>query len=519
VIIRKPYALLIKNFRFIHLILTVLIGYLFYVTSPFSNLFNLAVKNQIVHYGRDLVGEFFSPNIYLAIIAIVLISILVMWLMIAKKKPYLVYLYNTIAYMVLFVLLFITQQYFQEISNNLVDVIILGNLRDFLAISMLVQVIAFVFAFIRSTGFDIKKFNFAEDLEDLDINEEDREEVELQIEFDWDKYVAKIKRRLRHIRYFYVENRFISNLSLLVVILATSLYTYAAMTLFNRNFYQTDVLVVGEVDAIVNKSYVTTKDYRNNIILKDSKLIIASVSLKSIKERTIDLKTIYLTIGSNRYTPVRNYDEYVKDLGKSYNQENLNKDYTNYILVYKVDKDNDINKAVITFTDYIFDNTKNFTKQLNVKLNPINLDKSDIVTTNLLNEEITIENNPSIKDGKLLIQSISVDEYLDLPYRFCLNTTTCYDSIEVLRPKLNSYEKSILTINGEFDYDISDFIKDYGVIEYEAKTGTKTTREVVELLPIKIRKKNTYYFEIPKESSKIIKIIFTIRNYKYEYTM
>ena len=68
----------------------------------------------------------------------------------------------------------------------------------------------------------------------------------------------------------------------------------------------------------------------------------------------------------------------------------------------------------------------------------------------------------------------------------------------------------------EFDYDIVDFMQDYGVVENETKTGTKTTREAVELLPNKIRKKNTYYFKVPKESSKIT---FTIRNYKYEYTM
>ena len=43
----------------------------------------------------------------------------------------------------------------------------------------------------RATGFDIKKFDFAKDLEELDIETKDNEEFEVNLELETDKYQRK----------------------------------------------------------------------------------------------------------------------------------------------------------------------------------------------------------------------------------------------------------------------------------------------------------------------------------------
>jgi hypothetical protein len=515
VIIRKPYALLIKNFRFIHIILTLLMGFVFYSISPLSNLFNSAINNQTVHYGRDLVSEFVSPNIYLSIILIIMISLLVLWLMIAKKKPYLVYLYLAFTYAIIFGLLWFTQLNLEIMSNNLLDLIILSNFRDFLTIASFVQIISIVIAFVRSTGFDIKKFNFTEDLEELDINDEDREEVELQLEFDWDKYIASIKRKIRHSKYFYLENRFMVNLVLVVFTISISLYGYILTNFLNRSFRQNDIVVMSSINASVKKSYVTAYDYKNLKISNDFKLVVVEVALQSKKEDVLELNTVYLTINSSRYTPINDYSEHVKDLGSLYNYERLSEEYKNYLLVYKVDKNVDLKDSKLVLSDYIFDGSKNFTKKMRVKLNIVDLDQEKVVTDYVFGEQISFEDIKFSTFEDIKINMISIDPYLELDYSFCINKTDCKQSVEILRPRLNSYEKDILTIEGEFNFNFPEFMTLYGIIEYE----NSNTNLLKEVKPTRSKKPNVYYFEIPRNSEGIKKIIFNIRNYQFEYSL
>ena len=66
--------------------------------------------------------------------------------------------------------------------------------RDLLNIIYLPQYVIFIIFGIRFLGIDLKKFGFKEDEEYLDIKEEDREEFEVNIEFDKDKITRNFKK-------------------------------------------------------------------------------------------------------------------------------------------------------------------------------------------------------------------------------------------------------------------------------------------------------------------------------------
>ena len=77
--------------------------------------------------------------------------------------------------------------------------------RDLLNIASIFQYIVFVIFGIRFLGIDLKKFGFKNDEEYLDIKEEDREEFEVNIEFDKDKITRNIKKLLEMLN-MYIMN-------------------------------------------------------------------------------------------------------------------------------------------------------------------------------------------------------------------------------------------------------------------------------------------------------------------------
>ena len=67
-ILRKPYAILIKNFKLIHFIMALMMGFLFYKTSSilsFLNDYLSSVATTIIH---EVTSSLFSPLFVLIII-------------------------------------------------------------------------------------------------------------------------------------------------------------------------------------------------------------------------------------------------------------------------------------------------------------------------------------------------------------------------------------------------------------------------------------------------------------------
>lgn len=125
---------------------------------------------------------------FISIILIIVISAFVYLLMKWKNKSRNLYIFTIGFYFVLFILFIIYFNVFSNISLNQINVRGIRAYRDIIIIAYVPQYILLAFHVIRAVGFDIKKFDFKKDLEELDIAEEDQEEIEVTLGSNAYKY-------------------------------------------------------------------------------------------------------------------------------------------------------------------------------------------------------------------------------------------------------------------------------------------------------------------------------------------
>ena len=105
-ILRKPYAFLIKNFRLIHLIFAILTGYLFLKGSDILSFLANYISNNGVIIEKFTVKELFPTFIPICFIIILLFNIIMIWLLHIKQKKVLFYILNILFYIVLAILFY-----------------------------------------------------------------------------------------------------------------------------------------------------------------------------------------------------------------------------------------------------------------------------------------------------------------------------------------------------------------------------------------------------------------------------
>ena len=135
-ILRKPYAFLIKNFKLIHLILTILYIYLAIKVNNMLRYFN----NFIDGTEGKLAAIKYVTNYYLiAIIASIIICLVIYALMRYKKKPKLLYLILIILYIIVAIIINFSYGGLETIYISNVSARDLRLYRDLLRIIILLN--------------------------------------------------------------------------------------------------------------------------------------------------------------------------------------------------------------------------------------------------------------------------------------------------------------------------------------------------------------------------------------------
>ena len=206
-LLRKPYAFLIKHFKLIHIILTIISLYLIYRNNILLKFFNdyLEIHNNVV--GQSLRNNLFSVYFFIFPIIYIFISGVLLWFMIRKNKPYRFYLINIFVYIFLFLLIVYSNNFIGKMETSIIDILNIRVLRDIFVILVSIQGIMIIFLIIRALGFDIKKFEFMSDLSNMELSDDDREEIEIEFNHDSNERKRKIKRKLRYLMYSYKENK------------------------------------------------------------------------------------------------------------------------------------------------------------------------------------------------------------------------------------------------------------------------------------------------------------------------
>lgn len=331
-ILRRPYAFLIKYFRVIHLILFVLFGYITYMANNILSFF----KEYIEYSGNiDVISsEYISYFMFVSIVLIAVISVIIFLLMRYKKKPKLFYVILIVVSVISLILFLYLYGNIRMLESNIITGREVRLLRDFSRFNFWILFITCIPVLIRGLGFDIKKFNFNRDLQDLRLEEKDSEEVEVSIDLSSDRIKRTGRRTFRELKYYYLENKLIINIILCVIGVILIMVFPFNRYVVNRDLKEGEVFDTNSFNISINESFISDR----NRISRDNSYVILKVSVKGKTNKyKLDMDKLVLSVSDKKYVPSMKYYYYFDDIGRGYRENILNTDsYEDYILVYNI---------------------------------------------------------------------------------------------------------------------------------------------------------------------------------------
>lgn len=488
-IVRKPFAFLIKHFKAIHLFL---FGLLLYVCYKYNEIVSFLRNYISTGNGRyDAVNYINYTPIYV-ILGSIVIMVIIYYLMKYKDKPKKLYLISIIGYIIVIVLFIFLFNYLRTFSSSIIEQKTLRLYRDISLMGLIFQYIIIVIMLIRGLGFDIKKFNFSKDIQELNIDLTDNEEVELVMGFDTNKTKFKIRRFLREFRYFIKENILFTGLSLIIIVII--LWIVVANYTSKNKVYKENEYFGIDFNMLVSGSYLTKEDNSlKKLSVGNSSLLVVKFKISSNHSDVLNPDSFILSIYDKTYSPNNKYCSLLKDIGKCYSKIKLTEQEKEYIFVYLVD-DNILNKKIYLKYDYGYLTNKN-NSIIKVKLNPDNIDNEE-TTTKRINDTIEF-NNSIIGDYKLKIEEYNISDSFDINADITLLPT---DYNTIIRLKIS---------------EGNDLVDSYALLKYTI-SGTEYTSTIK-----KIYNENNYsYYEVNDiTSADSIKLVLSSRHNNYEYIL
>lgn len=462
-ILRKPYAFIIKHFRMIHLIILGCLLFLIYDLNDIHHLFQtLQLSNTTIYTGANI---YIDNIVYYFVIAGLAMSGVVLWLLKEKKKPIKLYLF-LVSY---FVLLLIGYAYLFSILNTIQDeVVTLDTIiltKDISNLMILPGYFGICLCFIRGIGFNIKQFNFSKDIAELEIVDKDSAEFEVLIGQNNYKYFRTIRRTLREIKYYILENKFAISCvvgGLVIILSGFGIYYYNQ---YMKKLGEEEVTSVNGISYIVNRSYITENDFKGNEVRKGYKYVVVEMRIHNSTgdEKKLDLNLINLTDGDLIYRPILTRNSKFYDLGVPYKEDQIIKSYE------------DIN-VTLAFELPVSVSTRNFTLRVQYKIessmdkvvaryrnfavNTVKVDSDDTTKNNNLNETINIDTVGRNKFA-LTINNYQIRDSFTNRYAVCSEDLTCKSVSRVIKPT-NTTKSTMLVVNYNGTiYDDANFTKTF----------------------------------------------------------
>lgn len=515
-IIRKPYAFLIKNFKKIHIVLLLLSLFIAY------KLFDIAA----------FVGEFMSFGVYdaysnpvsnhisfftlIALLLLVVGTVALLMLLRYKKKPWKIYLVPLVEYLVLFFVLRMIKSFFVGYNND-IETTDLRMSRDLLMLFLVAQLPAIGIYVMRVFGLDIQKFNFNSDQEFLELSEADREEIEISINVDKNSFKRLYRRLIRNINYFYLEHKGICRIAVVIVVAIVGFNSYKILFVKNRSYSEGQIYGANGYSIIINNSYFTNKDFNGNVISSKSNFVILDLTLKNhASPRKVNVENFHIKNGNTDYVTTRNtYSKEFSDLGETYDSvSELKRDEElNLIIVYKVDKSLNKDKFVLYYQELNNDETLR-----KIKLNVKDLRSIEEVPTLKLGDEMDIDIY-KYKDNVSFDYYEIVDstEYVT---RNCNVSGCTIEANEFLADETFKIMR-IEFASSEFDAkNMIDILVKYGKIVYKDSGGKTRTLKYENPIKSKYYGK-TIFMKVPNDLAEAtdVEFVFTMRNKKYSYKL
>ncbi len=517
-ILRKPYAFLIKHFRLIN---ACLLFFIIFVYSKSMNLYSF-VKDYasygIYSKSLDSIQNYISGFFIVSLIAIILISIVMISLLHFKSKPIKTYVYLIIVYVVMLGFDLYALSFFNHLDfDPTFQVAKARVVRDLLFIITIPEYPAMVLLAIRAVGLDLKSFGFQEDKEFV-ATEGDREEFEIDTSFDTEKAKREFRKSVRYFMYFVKEHKFPIVILTIVMSLFFVYNSYKYVFVENKIYSQNQYFTSNLYKISVNNTYITDKDYSGQIISKDGKYFVVVdttiINLTSA-EREFDLEQFMLFVGSKYYVATTRFNSSFMDLGNLYETSYFGENKTiNYNLIFEIDKPKENDNFYLTYQNL---SSKNI-KPIRLKIKVVDISEFKKKDEKKLMEDIVIPLNNNEKKV-FSINSYEILDEVSYVYEKCY-VNTCMMVEESVNANTN---KKALFMKVSLDNDnIKNFIKfmtKYSKIKYKVGDDVYTIDSVNMIK--KNYRGNYLYFLVDKniENASSIEFVFTVRSYQYYYKL
>ena len=475
-ILRKPYAILIKYFKLIHIIMFIFFSYFVFAIRKIYLFFSEYIKTSNFTYFENMSKSYVPGILFFFAVIILALSIGIFLLMHKKEKPVLFYRVM-IGYSIFLIAIFIYYiVFFKSLESTIYEPLRIVVNRD---ISLFAYITNFFFVavtFIRGFGFDIKKFSFDKDKKELHLEESDSEEYELNVLVEKDDIKSFLNKNRREFSYYVKENKLILSIIGILILVSVVLYVYFNFFVINKIYVEGENIHGNNIIYRVNSSVITNTDkYGNEINSKSNYLIINMNIINSAATGHLDNEALRVNVDGEFYYPSVATCDLFSDLGNCYkNQEiKVNTD-NNFIVIYK------INKEYKTIYLEILKNGKEDYQYSKVKLNCKEYEVDET--------EYNINDEFKILEYNTKIINFSVSDRAEYQYESCIDSK-CSAYTRIVSPNVG---EAVLTL--EFDNldKISDDFLDSAI-------GLKYNNIVYTGKDIKLlaKYKNKVYYSVP----------------------
>ena len=511
-IIRKPYAFLIKNFRKIHIFLLVLSFFVAYKLYDVSRFVSEFTEFGTYDLYKNPITKHITIFLTIAILFLIIGSLALMFLLRHKQKPWKIYLIPVIEYFSLLFVLSMIKSFFKTYTGTVAATDLVMS-KDLLFVFSILQIVSIGIFAMRILGLDIKKFNFNVDQEFLELNEEDREEIEIGLDIDKNTFIRGYKRLIRNLKYIYQEHKFIFKVIFCIVGVIILFTGFMTIFVTHKSYKEGEFYSVNGFTFRVNSAYFTDKDYKGKVIARKSNFIVVDITIVNQAEpRTIYLENFHVKNGiSDSITTNRTYETEFKDLGNTYEStRKLKRDeQLDCIMVYKVDKELNKNGFVLYYQE-----GNGYLRKIKLKLKdlskveePVNLKIGDEIDLGFRNNNDVISFESAITHEEIEYTTRNIDT----------NGTTLNEQKLIINGDNRILDISFSSETWDAK-NMIDFLKNYGKLIYKDSEGEKVEIDIVN--PIN----KTYYgksifLQVPVEleSSEDVSLDLVIRNKHYIY--
>ncbi len=367
-VLRRPYAFLIKHFKKIHLVLFFIMLYITYKGKNLLDFYNGYLSNKVSLISSN---DYISFLLYFVIILTVIILFAVYYLMRYKKKPRLTYILLMIGYLALLIVFIYAKSNLKILEVEVIDTKTVRLVRDIVRIAYWAQVLSLFPILVRALGFNIKKFDFDKDLVGLNATASDSEEVEVNINVNTHIIEQKSRRQLRELKYYYKENKAFLNIIFAVIFIILTIFIVIKISTSDKIYKEKNIIDTNYMNFSIENSYIRTTSDDGRVIVKNNNVyLLVNMNVKSKYDNNyvIDTNKFILKIKDNTYLPTKKYYDSFKEMGIGYRKQTLSyENYNNYILVYSIPENYRKSEMIIRYDDA-------YDKIYRIKLNPVNGD-------------------------------------------------------------------------------------------------------------------------------------------------